>query len=239
MDLCKKKNCKEGDGEDIGQQWISAAFDAENKVVVACQRGKRTEKALTALVEDTVERLKAPLDVLYTSDEWDAYAGALRNNLYEIIEPEPHDGPGRPPKPKKVPHKDLKYAVVHKQRKGGKVVKVTRKVVYGKEEEIMKRIEASSVSRTINTAFIERNNLTLREGNRRLTRKTNGFSKAARLHDCQLAVFLTHYHFVRPHGGLTLKAEGQKRIHRTPFMAAGLTDKIWSFEELLRYVPTN
>ncbi|MHC9540664.1 MAG: IS1 family transposase [Vulcanimicrobiota bacterium] len=192
MDLCKKKSCKEGEGGDIGQQWISAAFDAENKVVVGCQRGKRTEKALTVLVEDTVGRLKSPLDVLYTSDEWDAYAGTLRNNLYEIVEPEPHDGPGRPPKPKKVPHKDLKYAVVHKHRKGGKVVQVTRKVVYGNEEEIMKMIEASSVSRTINTAFIERNNLTLREGNRRLTRKTNGFSKAARLLDCQLAVYLTH-----------------------------------------------
>ncbi|MHC9540567.1 MAG: IS1 family transposase [Vulcanimicrobiota bacterium] len=210
-----------------------------SKIVVACQRGTRTEKSLTDLVEDTVGRLKSPLDVLYTSDEWDAYAGALRNIFYEIVEPVPHDGPGRKAKPKKLPHKDLKYAVVHKERKGGKVIKVTRKVVYGNEGEIMKMIEANPVSHAINTAFIERNNLTLREGNRRLTRKTSGFSKAARLLDCQLAVFLTHYHFVRPHGGLTLKTEGQKCIHRTPFMAAGLTDKIWSFEELLRYVPVN
>jgi IS1 family transposase len=237
VDLCKKKIFQE-EG-DVGEQWISAAFDPENKVVVACHRGRRTEKALTALVEDTVERLKAPLDVLYTSDEWDPYAGALRNNLYETVKPWPHNGPGRPCKPRKVPHRDLKYAVVHKHRQGGRVVQVTRKIVYGNEQEIMKIIEASPVSKTINTAFIERTNLTLREGNRRLTRKTNGFSKAARLLDCQLAVYLTHYHFVRPHGGLIKKANGQKQIHRTPFMAAGFTDRIWSMMDLLKYIPTN
>ncbi|MHC9543644.1 MAG: hypothetical protein AB9903_29380 [Vulcanimicrobiota bacterium] len=121
------------------------------------------------------------------------------------------------------------------------MVLVTRKVVYGNEEEIMKIIEASPVSRAINTSFIERTDLTLREGNRRLTRKTNGFSKVARFLDCQLAVYLTHYHFVRPHGGLTLKVDGHKQIHRTPFMAAKLTDRIriWSIIDLLKYIPTN
>lgn len=58
---------------------------------------------------------------------------------------------------------------------------------------------------------------------RRFTRLTNGFSKKIRNHECAVALFFAHYNFCRVH--LTLKT--------TPAVAAGLTDHVWTVEELV------
>jgi IS1 family transposase len=69
------------------------------------------------------------------------------------------------------------YCRVIKQRKNGRVIRVGSEVVFGDESKIKELLEMSPVSCCINTTFVERNNLTMRERNRRLTRKTMGFSK--------------------------------------------------------------
>jgi len=101
------------------------------------------------------------------------------------------------------------------------------------------------VSHTINTSFVERDNLTLRQSNRRLTRKTNGFSKEISGLEKQLWVSLAYYHFVLPHQSLQVPLEapiptrgaGSENRYSavTPAMAAGLTNHVWSTSELLSY----
>lgn len=235
MDLCKKKESDE-ETQDIGKQWISAAFDPESKVVVAHHRGKRDEESITKLVKATVDRLESPLDVLYKSDEWDAYALALKNTFFYVENPPPRKGPGRPRNPVIHPDKALKYAIVKKVRKGSRLVTVKREIVYGSKDEITKILNDSLVSNVINTSFIERNNLTLRQFNRRLQRKTLGFSKEAERLDRQLDLFLGYYHFVKPHSSLKIKGDKGKSIERTPLMAANITDRIWSLKELMKFV---
>ena len=61
-------------------------------------------------------------------------------------------------------------------------------------------------------------------------RLTNGFSKKAANHANAVSVFYFHYNFARPHGTLTKAAKG---IKTTPAMAAGLTDHVWTIEEML------
>jgi transposase-like protein/IS1 family transposase len=73
------------------------------------------------------------------------------------------------------------------------------------------------------TSFVERSNLTVRMAVRRFTRLTNAFSKCWRHHEAMLALFFAFYNFCRVH--MTLKT--------TPAVAAGLTDHVWSLEELL------
>ena len=85
--------------------------------------------------------------------------------------------PGRPRKPYKVAPAGLNYATVHKTRKKGRVVAVTTRVIFGTAATVAAAVEASAVSRTVNTAFVERHNGTDRNRNARKLRKTYCVSK--------------------------------------------------------------
>lgn len=74
----------------------------------------------------------------------------------------------------------------------------------------------------ISTSYVERSNLTMRMGMRRFTRLTNGFSKTYRNHRCAIALHFVHYNFARIHQTLRV----------TPAIAAGLSDHVWSIEEI-------
>jgi hypothetical protein len=112
----------------------------------------------------------------------------------------------------------LHYAQVVKRRKGGRVVHVTTKIIFGSEEAVPARLAASPVSQTINTSFVERNNLTCRQCNGRLARKVLSFSKDLTWLEKQLWLSLAYYHFVLPHDSLS---------HR-----------LWSCPSSLRLIPT-
>jgi hypothetical protein len=78
----------------------------------------------------------------------------------------------------------------------------------------------------ISTSYVERQNLTMRMGMRRFTRLTNGFSRKVENLADAVSLHFTHYNFARPHSAL------KERYPRTPAMAAGVTDHIWSLEEI-------
>lgn len=76
----------------------------------------------------------------------------------------------------------------------------------------------------VSTSYVERQNLTMRMGMRRYTRLTNAFSKKIENHIATLAIFYMHYNFVRIHQTLRV----------TPAMAANVTDRLWSIEDLIQ-----
>lgn len=80
------------------------------------------------------------------------------------------------------------------------------------------------------TSYVERNNLDIRQGMRRMARLTNGFSKSATNHAHAFAIHAMHFNYCRPHGTLTKKANGNKT---TPAMAAGLALRPWAVEDVL------
>ena len=105
---------------------------------------------------------------------------ALLETYGEWYQPERNGDRGRFPARRRKPRPDLLYAQVVKRREKGRVVEVTRQIVFGDAEAIDRQLAASSTSNTINTSFVERDNLTWRQHNRRLTRKTTGvFQRAA------------------------------------------------------------
>ncbi len=122
------------------------------------------------------------------------------------------------------------------------MVKVTQSIVFGKRRTV--QTQAASLKRAdgskgqINTSYIERDNLALRQELRRLARKTLGFSKNRRELQHALNFIDAHDNFVKPHGALRLKAPleaSRTGVLRTPAMAAGISDHVWSLEELLCY----
>lgn len=78
----------------------------------------------------------------------------------------------------------------------------------------------------ISTSYVERQNLTMRMGMRRFTRLTNGFSRKVENLAHAVSLHFMHYNFARPHRSL------KERYPRTPAMAAGVADHIWSLEEI-------
>jgi len=74
----------------------------------------------------------------------------------------------------------------------------------------------------VSTSYAERQNLTMRMSMRRFTRLTNAFSKKFENHRAAVALHFMYYNFGRIH----------KTLRITPAMAAGLTDQVWTLEEI-------
>jgi len=213
---------------EFGDAWIWIAFDAVNKVVVARIVGKRTLPHAVALLQE-VRRVTARKPELFSSDQLEQYPHALLQVYGRLVRPPRKPGPGRPPGPRLLPPEDLHYVQVVKRYERSRVVEVTRKVVFGDPEAVEGLLRTSPVSRKINTSHVERNNGTIRHLDARCTRKTLRFSKTRTNHERELSLALAYYHLCRPHGTLT-KRHGRPT---TPFMAAGLTDHVWTVGELL------
>jgi len=214
----------------LGDTWIWIAFDAINKIVLAYIVGKRTMPHAVSLLQE-VKRITIRMPDLFSSDQLDQYTNALLQVYGELVYPTRKPGRGRPPNPRLVPPEDLLYVQVVKQYKKYRVVKVTQKVVFGDCERIESILAASSVSNKINTSYVERYNGSVRHMDARCARKTLCFSKCQENHEIQLALSLGYYHLCRPHKTLT-KRHGRPT---TPFMAANLTDHVWSMAELLKF----
>jgi hypothetical protein len=179
----------------------------------------------------------------FTSDQLPAYVGALIAS-YSTPEPPPaRRGPGRPRKePRRLVDAELRYAQVEKRRAGGRVVEVRRQILFGSEGDLIRIMQADGCGSRINTAYVERDNLTSRQSNGRLVRKTLSHSKRKDYLQFHIDFEDAIYNFVRPHSGLRLRLRrpgphGRRWTARTPAMAAGLTDHIWSLDELLRWCP--
>lgn len=173
---------------------------------------------------------------LFTSDKLPAYVEALIAT-YSTPEPPPAKrGPGRPRHaPRRILDPELLYAQVDKQREKGRVVEVQRRIIFGSAKVISEVLG----SQQINTSYVERDNLTSRQSNGRLVRKTLSHSKKSYYLQRHLELEDAVFNFVRPHQALRIALSQPLRGHkwqlRTPAMASGLTDHIWTLEELLSY----
>lgn len=225
-------DCLEGLEGILGDAWIWIAFDAVHKVVVAYVVGKRTQPHAVALLQE-VKRVTVRIPSLFSSDQLDQYASALLQVYGVSVTPPRKPGPGRPRLPTLVPPDDLLYAQVVKEYKRNRVASITSRLVFGDPQRLEAVLQRSEVSHKINTSYVERTNGTVRHLDARCSRKTYRFSKCTQNHQRQLALSLTYYHLCLPHKTLT-KSHGRAT---TPFMAAGLTDHVWTMRELLQYQP--
>jgi IS1 family transposase len=233
----KEKHCAPGDplaGEE-GDHWDHVAFDPEHRLVVSVVPGKRTETHVQLLVQDFKERTGGRLMNLMTSDEYPAYPAAIVA-AYAAVQEQPRSGrPGRPKKPVAVLPKQLKYATVHKERANGRVVKVTTRVVFGTRAAVRAALALSLVSTVVNTVFVERHNGSDRNRNRRKVRKTCCFSKDWAVHEAMTYFTMYSYNFCWPVRTLRVAVGENQYQQRSPAMAAGLTDHVWTIREWATY----
>ena len=141
-----------------------------------------------------------------------------------------YSGRGRPPMRKQA-QPDWHYLQVIKHRCRNRLRGVTIKVIYGDPEEVRELLGE-------HIAYVERTHLTSRQMNGRLVRKSLSFSKGREMLEASCAWEDWVYNLTRPVKTLRVEVrDGRRRWQpRSPAMAAGLTDHIWTVKELLMTV---
>jgi IS1 family transposase/transposase-like protein len=222
------------DWSEDGRQWVWISFAPEFRLILAAFVGPRTFASALQLIEMTAAVvLGVPC---FFSDGFSCYLSALIE-VYHTLKTFPRTGkPGRPKQPVKEPHPNLVYGQVIKKKRQGRLQELVYRVRCGS-----KRL--GTLGRSISTSLIERLNLTLRHALAPLVRKSWSFCKDRTHMRRRVVLFQAFYNFARPHMSLRVPLPEQephvlgviqpKWCHRTPGMAAGLTDHVWTFRELL------
>lgn len=230
------------------------AEELPSRLRVASAVGKRGDEEAIELISKVKERSDGGLP-LFVSDNLDAYPHALLS-VYGEREGEPRRGKRRRrrrgrPRTKPIiivkPPEDLQYAQVVKHRdEHGRITSIDRRVIFGTEEEVKEKLGEAECYTTISTAHVERDNLTSRQTSSRLVRKALSFSKAMEALRYHTALDDLSYNFSKYHRSLRVrlkkprptrgkKGTPRKWIQRTPAMAAKVTDRRWTIQDLMSY----
>jgi IS1 family transposase len=227
VELCEKKQqrCADHDLGEAGDGWDHTAVAADSKLVVSLMVGKRTYAQTLAVVQDAHARLRAGhLPAICT----DAFASDESALLEVFGHRYPAKGRGRRPVMRW--RQGLAYGQVKKSYKGGRVDGVEVRAVHGKAR--LEHVLSLLGYKQINTSVVERHNGTSRLRNQRKVRKTLAFSKARRYPRWMSWLSVGLYNFCRPHSSVII-TQADQVIHRSPAMAAGVTNHLWSTHEWL------
>src|SRR5713101_8221687 len=217
-----------------GRQWVWISFAPEFRLMIAAVVGPRTLDTAKEVVAATKARV-AGIPAFF-SDGFTCYLAALIAAFHVVTTFARTGKRGRPRKPRCEPHPDLVYGQLVKQKHQGKLLTLSTRVVVGTER-------LTHLGLRISTALVERINLTLRQALAPLARKTSSFCKDRERMRQRVAFFQAFYNVARPHMSLRQPLPLHERTHHgairprwrehTPAMAAGLTDHVWTFRELL------
>jgi IS1 family transposase len=223
--------------------WVWTAMDPTSKLLVVVDVGSRT-LAMAQRVVHQVSAMLAPGCVpLFLTDGFNEYKTAILTHFGSWRQPERRQAKGPRPKPRWMPLPELLYAQIVKLYRRRRIVGVQHRVVFGTRLAIEHVLTACGWS--INTAFVERLNLDIRQRVAAIGRRVNTLCQGeAGLRD-QLTLFQVYHNFVLPHASLrqalaepiSTHGTGSAKVWRpcTPAMAAGLTDHVWSLKEVLLY----
>src|SRR5215831_8491458 len=223
--------------------WVWGAIDPVTKLLLTLDVGDRTLEMAQCLVHQVVQVLAPDCVPLFMTDGLKDYAMALLTHFGQWVQPSRQQAKGPVPKPRWMPRPQLLYAQVVKSYRRRRVVRVRHRVVFGTLASVNQVLVATGWQ--INTAFIERVNLTIRQHVTAVGRRVITLCKSAEGVHHQLALYHTYYNFCLPHAALrvplprplpTNGTGSAKQWHPcTPAMAAGLTDHVWSVREVLLF----
>jgi IS1 family transposase len=202
--------------EGKGDLWTYIAVDSDSKLVVTWLCGSRTRESTHEFMHDLASRLANRIQL--STDALVHYQSAVEAafgwNGVDFAQIQ-----------KKYGQEDKAKSHLGRYSPSPVVVGIEKVVIMGKPD-----------MKNVSTSFVERQNLTVRMSIRRMTRLTNAFSKKAENHAHAFAMHMMYYNFCRTHITLS-KANGG--IRTTPAMASGLTDHVWTAEEILELMDPN
>jgi IS1 family transposase len=190
-----------------GDVWTWTAIDQDSRLIVSWLVGTREVDDALSFAMDLRSRLANRVQI--TTDGHLGYLSAIERAF------------GR----------DVDYAMLIKQY--GKDTGESREVSQARKyspnkvtSQEVRVVTGNPDPDRISTSYVERQNLNIRMGMRRFTRLTNAFSKKVENHTAAVTVQFMYHNFARPHRSLA------NPYQRTPAMAAGIADHVWTFEEM-------
>jgi IS1 family transposase/transposase-like protein len=208
------------------KSWLWVAIEPVSKIIPAIHLGERKAADGYRFLHEMKLHLAPDCTPAITSDGLRAYFYAITAHFGHwagkrwIVSPFLLYGQlvKRRNKPK---HDDSPYTIT--------------RMKWGQRSQLFARLQLLAFNEIIQTAFIERINLTIRQCIAPLQRKTWSLAKSQDALLTHVQWWQAFYHFARPHQSLRQRVPGLTRRYqpRTPAMAAGLTDHVWSVRELL------
>jgi IS1 family transposase/transposase-like protein len=221
--------------------WVWVAMDPVCKLILAVDVGERTLTIAQRLVHQVVQVLAPHCALLFLTDGFREYLTALVTHYGQWVHPECHQAKAPRPRARWMPVSGLRYAQVVKAYWRRRLVGVKHRVIFG----AVQTIESILAKRgwKINTSFVERLNLDLRQHVAAIGRPVNTLCKHEAGLRQQVALFQVYHNFGLPHASLRVPlpaalhgaGTAKRWQQRTPAMAAGLTDHVWSLREVLLY----
>ena len=223
--------------------WVWTAMDPKSKLLVVVDVGSRTLAMAQRVVHQVTEVLAPGCVPLFLTDGLKDYATALLTHYGYWRQPERRQDKGPMPKLRWMPLPALLYAQVVKSYRRRRLVGVQHRVVFGTQRAIAQVL--ATCGWTINTAFVERLNLDIRQRVAAIGRRVNTLCQGEAGLQQQLVLFQVYHNFVLPHASLRQpllvpqltngRGSAKGWWPCTPAMAAGLTDHVWSLTEVLLY----
>jgi IS1 family transposase len=229
----KQAHCDPDDPADDnrGDWWDHTAYDPEHRLVLCVVPGARGAEEAEAVVADVKERTEGRTLRLMTSDDYPAYETAIERVYGADVTTTPSSRPSRRMVPEKAVPPELTYATVEERKRRGRVVEILVHLIFGTMAALARALGLSRVSRRVNVSFLERYNATDRHKSARKVRKTYTFSKDWRVHESMTYFTMYSDNFCWAVRTLAYRDEDGRLRKRSPAMAAGLADHVWTMRE--------
>jgi IS1 family transposase len=223
--------------------WVWVALDPVTKLVLTIDVGGRTLAMAQCVVHQVAQVLAPDWVPLFLTDGFKEYTTALLTHYGQWVQPPRKRVQGPVPKPRWMPRPQLLYAQVVKRYRCRRLVGIRHRVVFGTRAAVQQVLAAQGWQ--INTAFIERVHLTIRQHVAAVGRRVITLCKHEDGLRQQLALYHVYYNFCLPHASLRVPlpqpepTNGSASVRwwqpRTPAMAAGLTNRVWTLRQVLLY----
>ena len=185
--------------------WVLTTLEVWSRLWVSARVGRRSLQQIKNAILNAMQRGLIKHRFLFTTDGFEMYEWAAKRLLRGVCI----------------------YGQVIKKRRENRVVRVDRRLLLGTQAELEETLFHSEDSSTLNTSFVERHNLTIRQGCSCLGRRKPFHARRTEFLEGQVVLLMAYYNFLRPHWALKFGT-----TERTPAIQAGLAKKRLSFREV-------
>src|SRR5262249_51116040 len=182
--------------------WVWVAIDPVSKLLLTLNVGDRTLAMAQRVVHQVVQVVAPGCVPLFLTDGFKEYTMALLAHYGQWVQPARRQAPGPLPRPRWLPLPQLLYAQVRKTVRRRRLVRVSYCVVFGTLEAVNHVL--APLGWQINTAFVERLNLTIRQHVAAVGRRVSTLCKGEEGLRQQVALYHCYYNFCLPHASLRL-----------------------------------